>query len=170
MGTMVNAVSTANAVATSSAQAGSNTTTVNLLKGLITASSVNTAAKVLRSGSTFTYTGSTQFLALKVAGASISASVPPNTRVNLPGLGYVVLNDQIASSTSTSAYDEVNGLLLVVTTANSYNLPVGARGSWSHTCTRRSTAIDLCGPIPPRRKEGPMPLGPSFTSCNCASR
>jgi len=127
VGTMVNTVSTTNTVTTSSAQAGSNTATVNLLKSLITASTINTTAKVLRSGAAFTHTGSTQFLALKIAGASIAASVPPNTRVNLPGLGYVILNDQLASNTSTSAYEEVNGLLLVVTTANSYNLPVGAR-------------------------------------------
>jgi len=46
------------------------------------------------SGASSSDTG-TQFTALQVLGQTISLPVPPNTVINLPGLGFVVLNEQV---------------------------------------------------------------------------
>lgn len=66
---------------------------ISLLGGLISADALSTVAKTSWNGA-FSSTGGTTFLNLKVAGRSISATVAPNTRINLAGLGYVVLNQQ----------------------------------------------------------------------------
>jgi hypothetical protein len=36
----------------------------------------------------------TKFAGLKVLGLPVDVNVPPNTTINLPGIGYVVLNEQ----------------------------------------------------------------------------
>ncbi|WP_026239710.1 choice-of-anchor P family protein [Parafrankia discariae] len=69
---------------------------VNILSGLITADAIRSQANVVKSpGSpgTLDATGTT-FTNLVVAGTPISASVPPNTGIVLPGVGYVILNEQ----------------------------------------------------------------------------
>jgi len=132
LGTMLNNVDTTDASTNGSAQATSNTASVNLLKGLITASAIVTSAKVNRTASSFTRSGSAQFVSLKIGGTSIAASPPANTRINLSGLGYVIVNEEVGSTTATSGIEEVTGLLVVVTTSNTYNLPVGAKIAVAH--------------------------------------
>jgi len=72
---------------------------VNILNGLIAAKTVLTLATSYANGTTAASEsdGST-LLDLVIAGVSYADGAPaPNTRVELPGVGYVVLNEQISS-------------------------------------------------------------------------
>ena len=80
------------------AQSTSSAASVNILNGLITADEVvaNVMSSAGQSGAFSDAAGST-FTNLTVAGQSFSGdqAVAPNTNVSLPGVGYVVLNEQI---------------------------------------------------------------------------
>ena len=82
------------------AQSTASAASVNILNGLITADEVvaNVMSSVGQSGALSNAAGST-FTNLTVAGRSLSGDqvVAPNTNVSLPGVGYVVLNEQIPS-------------------------------------------------------------------------
>ena len=83
------------AFVTASAEAAN----VNVLNGLITAKAVLALATSYANGTTAASEadGST-LLNLVVAGVSYADGAPtPNTRVGLPGVGYVVLNEQVRS-------------------------------------------------------------------------
>lgn len=70
----------------------------------------------------------TVFANLLVNGTPIAANPAPNTRIDLPGIGFVIINEQIATGNGrTTAGLTVNGLRLVITTALPLlGLPVGA--------------------------------------------
>lgn len=78
-----------------SAESSSTLENVSLLNGLITANSVVALASswVTDLGASSAATGS-QLDNLVVNGVSYSSGVAPNTRISLPGTGYVVLNEQ----------------------------------------------------------------------------
>jgi hypothetical protein len=82
------------------AQSTSSAASVNILNGLITADEVvaNVMSSVGQSGAFSSADGST-VTNLTVAGQSLAGDQPvaPNTNVSLPGVGYVVLNEQIPS-------------------------------------------------------------------------
>ena len=109
----------------SSASAQSQVQNVNLLAGLIAASTVTTDAAVTLDGSP-TRSGSVTIVNGSIAGIPISSSPAPNTTVNIAGLGYVILNEQNGSLGRQSAKIVVNAIHLVVTMTNSLGLPVGA--------------------------------------------
>lgn len=80
------------------AQSTASAASVNILNGLITADEVivNVSSSVTTSGAVSNADGST-FTNLVVAGVSLTTgdgTVAPNTNVALPGVGYVVLNEQ----------------------------------------------------------------------------
>ena len=108
-----------------------NTSTVsglNLLDGLITADAVKAVANTSANTSTITSSpaGST-FVNLKVAGNSVEADVAPNTRLDLPGVGSVVLKSVKSSGNGKgSSMITVEMITVEVTQQNSFGLPVGA--------------------------------------------
>jgi hypothetical protein len=118
--------------ATTSAEAAE----VNILNGLITAKVVLALTTSYASGATATSesNGST-LLGLVVGGASYGDIVPsPNTRINLPGVGYVVLNEQIPTGDgihSTGLTVNMIHVYLVdpLTGATTGNIVVGAAQS-----------------------------------------
>lgn len=98
---------------------------VNLLTGLITADEVQAVSKS-QVGTTGSFsTDGSQFSRLRVLGADYPSNVSPNTRVNLPGIGYVILYERIGSASSNQAQARVNMLHVFVTTNNLLGLPVG---------------------------------------------
>lgn len=98
---------------------------VNLLAGLITADEVRAFSKSqVGTAGSFSTEGS-QFSRLKVLGIPYSINVSPNTRVNLPGIGYVILYERNGSASGNQAQVRVNMLHLFVTTGNTLGLPVG---------------------------------------------
>ncbi len=80
------------------AQSTSSAASVNILNGLITADEVvaNVTSTAGQTGAFSDASGST-FTNLTVAGQLLSGDqlVAPNTNVSLPGIGYVVLNEQV---------------------------------------------------------------------------
>src|SRR6266540_1336020 len=83
------------------AHSTSSAASVNILNGLITADEV--VANVMSSasqGGAFSDAAGSTFTNLAIAGVgSLSGDSPvaPNTNISLPGVGYVVLNEQIPS-------------------------------------------------------------------------
>jgi hypothetical protein len=100
---------------------------VNLLNGLIQATNLraNVVEQLngdkLRSG-----TAGSGFDLLKIAGVSLPITAAPNTTLPLPGLGKVVVNEQI-KATKPGDTTTVNGLHVSITTANLLKLPVGTQ-------------------------------------------
>lgn len=99
---------------------------VNVLGGLVTANAV-TAASTARNGAGgySTSAAGTSLVGLKVSGLPILVSPAPNTRINLPGIGYVVLNEQTTRITPNSAGLRVSAIRAVVTQANLFGYDVG---------------------------------------------
>ena len=54
------------------------------------------------------------FTNLVVNGVAFTTDVAPNTRVNLPGVGYVVLNEQIASGDGVNSFGMTVNMIHVV--------------------------------------------------------
>src|SRR5579859_4121958 len=116
---------TATGVATVSA---STVQSVSLLSGLVTASAVTSVSTTSRDNSTGalgTSAAGTQFAGLDVAGLPVSGTPAPNTKISLPGVGYVLLNQQTSSIGSVSANMTVIGIHVVVT----LNTPLAAVGT-----------------------------------------
>ncbi|MDQ6853943.1 MAG: DUF11 domain-containing protein [Actinomycetota bacterium] len=118
---------------TSSASAGDGTTPtgVSVLKGLITAQLLKAQANSSAgpTGASSNATG-TQILSLVIAGTPIANNPAPNTAMQLPGSGEVIINEQISED------DLVNGHtgltvraidVIVDVSGNPLNLPLGAR-------------------------------------------
>jgi hypothetical protein len=61
----------------------------------------------------------TEFTGLTVAGHSITGTPKPNTKITLPGVGYVVLNQQMSKTTSNSASLTVIAIHVYVTKSTS---------------------------------------------------
>src|SRR4051794_12691507 len=102
---------------------------LNLFHGLITATAVKAVATVSANASTITGSpaGST-FVNLVIGGQPVAANVAPNTTINLPGLGSVVLKKVVKGGDGTSKGSiAVEMLVINVTHSNSFNLPVGVK-------------------------------------------
>jgi hypothetical protein len=87
----------------STAQSTAHLENVNVLSGLITAETVIAATSSWVSGAAGRNTLGSTFTNLVVNGVPVASGdyLPaPNTRVNLPGVGYAVLNEQTASGAS----------------------------------------------------------------------
>ena len=80
---------------------------LSLLNGLITASSLTAAVSSTSNGAQATSNGLGSTLAdLVVNGVQVTfgdATVAPNTRITLPGVGYVVLNEQLPTGDGVHA-------------------------------------------------------------------
>jgi len=114
---------------TATAVAKSTVSNVLLLGGLVKADEVRGVARATWDRTTDSgsndFTGS-QFIGLRVNGKSVSRNVAPNTRMNLPGVGYVLLNHQVARSTPDSANSSVAMIEIHFTTPNQANMPAGS--------------------------------------------
>src|SRR5439155_514142 len=85
-----------------------------VLAGGVFAQAPAAFARALETG----YQGSaygTQFTGLSVAGVPVGGTQAPNTKITLPGVGYVVLNQQTSSIGAVSANMTVIGIHVVVT-------------------------------------------------------
>jgi hypothetical protein len=98
--------------------ASSNVQSVSLLSGLVSASAVTSVSTTSRDNSTGALSVSsagTQFAGLSVAGVPVGSTPAPNTKITLPGVGYVLLNQQTSSIGAVSANMTVIGIHVVVT-------------------------------------------------------
>ena len=111
------------------AQAQANTTGISLLAGVISAQAITAVATTTidNNGNFQTSAAGSSFTNLSVLGHNYNGSVPANTRINLPLLGYVVLNEQIPNVGTESATMTVNMLHVYVTVGNLLGLQVGTQ-------------------------------------------
>ncbi len=100
---------------------------VNLLNGLLSADKIVTVANASWNG-TGSRSGSATFVNAQLAGSPLPTNPAPNTRKNLPGIGYVIVNEQYGSNNSSGATENVIGLDIYITVSNnSVGLAVGTR-------------------------------------------
>lgn len=101
---------------------------ISILNGLITsdiAKSVSTTTLGSNAQITFSAAGSS-FANLKVLGLPILITPPPNTTIGLPGVGKVVLNEQVVNTINPgNSHFSVNMLHVYVTLPNVLNIPLG---------------------------------------------
>jgi hypothetical protein len=102
---------------------------LKLLRGLVSANKVTTIARAAwNSSGSSSRSGSATFQNASVAGKALPTNPAPNTRENLPGLGYALVNEQSGSNDSSGASQNVIGIDIYITVAkNSLGLPVGTR-------------------------------------------
>ena len=132
----LNAVTTGDADSDKSgAQSTSELENVNVAGGVITAdivTAVSTSyAGQLNGGSGADGSG---FANLVVNGVAITTDVDPNTRVNLPGVGYAVLNEQIPNGDGVTSWGLTVNMIHVflqdaVTGLNTGEIIVGSASS-----------------------------------------
>jgi len=124
----------------SQAQAGSTAQSVSILGGLITATSVTASANVNCDGESGAE--GTQFSDLSVLGLPIVGTPAPNTQLTLPGVGYVVLNEQDLNGQNFNGQQLiVNGIDVYVTLSTPL-APVG-----TEIIAASSTAEIACPPV-----------------------
>jgi hypothetical protein len=103
---------------TGSASSSSATTEgASLLGGLVAATTVESVSTTSRTNGKHKLgisAAGTEFLGLSVAGIPISGTPAPNTRITLPGVGYVVLNQQTGNASAHRAHLTVIGIHVVV--------------------------------------------------------
>ena len=117
--------SVASSTATSSS-AESTVAGVKLLGGLISADAVTAESTTSVDGGTFSFSDAgSEFANLSVLGLPVSANPAPNTKIDLPLIGYVVLNEQTSSVSSDRSVFTVNMVHIYVTLSNLLGYPVG---------------------------------------------
>jgi hypothetical protein len=96
----------------------------SLLGGLVTAATLEAVAQETFRNGKRTRSPGFSFTGLRVAGVPVPVDVPPNTRLTLPGVGYVIVDEQIVPA--KGGRTQVNGLHVFVTRSNTLGLPLGS--------------------------------------------
>ena len=111
------------------AQAQANTASISLLGGLISAQAITAVSTTTMDddGTFHVNANGSNFNHLVVLGHIYNGSVAPNTRINLPLLGYVVLNEQTSSFSDYNASMTVNMIHVYITVGNLLGLQVGTQ-------------------------------------------
>jgi hypothetical protein len=123
------AVNTSVSDSSQQAQAEADTATINLLAGLITAQEIKAMATTTidNNGNFQVSAAGSSFNNLVVLGRPYNSTVAPNTRITIPLLGYVVLNEQSSNIGSANATLTVNMLHVYITVGNLLGLQVGTQ-------------------------------------------
>jgi hypothetical protein len=109
---------------------------VSLLNGAITADAVIAVAQeTINGGNKTRSTHGSGFVGLKVNGVAQPINTPPNTVVPLPMFGRAILNQQRIPPDGNGS-TSVNGIVIIITKANSLNLPIGSRIVVAHAHAR----------------------------------
>lgn len=98
-----------------------------LLKPLVEVDGLHAIARSNASiGSAFSDTSASFFGVIKIAGLSLPLHIAPNTQLELPGLGKIVLNEQIRFNTNpVTTYAEVNMVDITLEPGNLLHQPLG---------------------------------------------
>jgi len=111
---------------TQTASASADVLNVSLLAGLITATEIKSVSTTHLDASGFHLSAAgSSFTNLLIVGIPINGTPAPNTQIAVPGIGHVVLNEQIPFTNNVEGQLVVNMLHLYVDTANLLGIPVG---------------------------------------------
>ncbi|MFC5266809.1 choice-of-anchor P family protein [Kribbella qitaiheensis] len=105
----------------------SNATAVDIKIGsLLTLTGAKTTTTAVYKNGQLSYTGSTTFAAVKIGAVSVPSLVKPgpNTKVAVPGLGYIVLNRVGGVKTNTGIYSYAQAVVVHAYVKNRY-IPQG---------------------------------------------
>jgi hypothetical protein len=98
---------------------------LNLLGGLIKGTNMTAVAKeTLVNGKLTSSAAGSGFDQLTILGVPVPTNAPPNTGRALPGLGKVIVNEQVVGTKPGQA-TTVNGLHIQITQSNPLKIPVG---------------------------------------------
>lgn len=136
-GTITDAASGKITSSGSQAQSSSSVQQVALLNGLITADLITTTAQATFNGS-LSASATTSLTNLRIAGVPIATNPPPNTRIDIANVGFVIVNEQAMSLTATMVKINVNAVDLHITAPNVPGLPVGVSVVVAHSAADTS--------------------------------
>jgi hypothetical protein len=121
---------------------------LNMLGGAITATSLKALSEVrYTDGSGFSFKNGSTVTSLTINGQTIN-SLPPNARIDLPGIGFVVVNEQTRTVKTNFASQEVNLLHVHVTNAgNPLGLQLGTDITVGHAYAGLSTPLPIGGRV-----------------------
>jgi len=122
------AINTAAMTSSNMSQSSSHVQQLSGLAGLITADDITAASSTTDQNGTLQVSAAgSSFTNLVVAGNKIQGTPDPNTKVDLPNLGYVILNEEITTTKGVTAKLVVNMIHVFVTETNTYKIPKGAQ-------------------------------------------
>ncbi len=130
VGGLLSTGTTVSTGSTTESPAASTTTStvesISVLGGLVQATALKSVASATHDGSKYGVSSAgTTFTSVSVLGLPILVSPRPNTKIALPGIGYVVLNEQRRTVTDVSSSIRVTGIHVVVTTQNLLGFELG---------------------------------------------
>lgn len=100
---------------------------VNLLDGFLTADVIRGVSRTerLANGARSAQYNGSKFVNLRIAGVPVGDDVAPNTVIEVPGVGSLVLYETVTTTTADEIRAQVIMIHLTVDTANSFGLPAG---------------------------------------------
>lgn len=98
-------------------------TNLNILNGRIRVKSLQETAQAVFNGTGGAQNCELNMQELNANGSTVQPEAGKNVRVNLPGLGYLIINEQVPTSYTIGC--AVNALDIYVTTPNTFQLAVG---------------------------------------------
>lgn len=118
----------------------------NVFAGMITATSLQALSEVrYTTGSGFSFKNASTAVSLTINGTAITVSAP-NARFELPGTGYVVVNEQTRTQKANFASQEVNLLHVHVTDVNNpLHLAVGTDITVGHAVAALTAPLPVGG-------------------------
>jgi hypothetical protein len=98
------------------------------LGDLLTLKGASASTTAVYKDGKFQYTGGTKFLSATIGGVPVPALLTPasNTKVAVPGIGYIVLNSAGGVKTASGIYSYAQAVVIYSTVKNKY-LPLGAQ-------------------------------------------
>jgi hypothetical protein len=124
------------------AKTTATTQEVSLLGGLVHATLIKASSSTTRTATGFAVSADgTTFTKLVVGNNVISANPAPNTRIDIGGFGYLIVNEQRSRVGAASASLTVNGLHLVVNTANPLGVAPNTHVIVSHAVSGLSAPV-----------------------------
>jgi hypothetical protein len=148
-GTIDNTVTALSGANGGSSTATSTVNTASVLSGQVaTASTIKAVSKVSYTvGSGFSFQNNSSVLSLNIMGHLVSTPAP-NTRIDIPGLGYVIVNEQTRVVKPDFASQTVNMVHLYVTQLdNAFGLAVGTQVIVGHASAGISNSLGQGGPV-----------------------
>jgi hypothetical protein len=126
-GTIANRMDTGRSGSTTFTRATSTIQDVGVLDGVIKADTAQAVSQTnFTDGSGFSFANTSSFVSLSVLGLSVVAPAP-NTKIDLPGIGFVVINEQKQNVKSNFAEQIVKLIHVYITvTNNSLGLTKGS--------------------------------------------